>query len=83
MSRVSALSAGVDMRYALIVEMSTHSDPCVPTLCGGITLNTGIHPAPSYINIVLLHPVCCFVIISVWFVVCPSCVSMCSLHPVC
>ncbi len=40
MSRVFVLSAEVDVRYALIVEVSTNSDPCVPTLCGGITVNT-------------------------------------------
>jgi len=41
-SRVFVLSAEVDVRYALIVEVSTNSDPCVPTLCGGITVNTGV-----------------------------------------
>ena len=41
MSRIFVLSAGVDVRYFLIVDMSTHSDPCIPTLCGGIAPNTG------------------------------------------
>ena len=40
-SHICVLSAGADVRYALIVEMSVHSDPCVPTLCGWITPNTG------------------------------------------
>jgi hypothetical protein len=36
---------------------------------------------PFSINKVLLHPVCSFVLVSVWVVVCPSCGSLCLLHP--
>ncbi len=40
-----------------------------------------IHPAPFSINKVLLHPVCFFVLVFVWFVVCLSCGSLCLLRP--
>ncbi len=45
-SRVFVLSAEVDVRYALMVEVSTNSDPCVPALCGGIAVNTCLKSPP-------------------------------------
>ena len=48
MSSGLALSGGVAMRYALIVELSVHSDPCVPARCGWITPNTGGFAMPLF-----------------------------------
>ena len=48
MSCVFVLSAEVDVRYALFADVSTNSDLCVPTLCGGIPVNTGCFAMPLH-----------------------------------
>ena len=49
-----ALSAEVDARFALIVEVGSNSDPCVPTLYGGIAVNTGC-PLPQGLSLQIVE----------------------------